>query len=84
MPSMLGADGPRRYVAVFENTAEARGTGGLPGAFAVLRAERGRLSFEHFGNDTELSGAHADVDLGAEFNGLTAPAPRPGPGSTPT
>jgi hypothetical protein len=74
MPSMLGADGPRRYLAVFENTAEARGTGGLPGAFAVLRAERGRLSFEHFGNDTELSGAHADVDLGAEFNGLYGPS----------
>ncbi|MEU2909937.1 DUF4012 domain-containing protein [Streptomyces massasporeus] len=74
MPSMLGADGPRRYLAVFENTAEARGTGGLPGAFAVLRAERGRLSFEHFGNDTELSEASADVDLGAEFNGLYGPA----------
>ncbi|MBC9726994.1 DUF4012 domain-containing protein [Streptomyces sp. TRM68367] len=74
MPSMLGADGPRRYLAVFENTAEARGTGGLPGAFAVLRADRGRLSFEHFGNDTELSEAYADVDLGAEFDGLYGPS----------
>ncbi|WP_338898251.1 DUF4012 domain-containing protein [Streptomyces sp. TG1A-60] len=73
LPSMLGADGPRRYLAVFENTAEARGTGGLPGAFAVLRTERGRLSFEYFGNDTELSEAYADVDLGAEFGALYGP-----------
>ncbi|MEU0247119.1 DUF4012 domain-containing protein [Streptomyces sp. NPDC006235] len=74
MPPMLGADGPRRYLVVFENTAEARGTGGLPGAFAVLRADRGRLGFEHFGNDTELSEAYADVDLGAEFHGLYGPS----------
>ncbi len=66
-PSLLGAHGRRRYILAFQNTAEARGTGGLPGAFAVLRADRGRLSFEHFGNNTEMDGSHADVDLGAEF-----------------
>lgn len=66
VPAMLGAHGPRRYFLAFQNTAEARGTGGLPGAFAVLRAERGRLTFEHFGNNTEMSG-RAAVDLGAEF-----------------
>ncbi|MCT9078932.1 DUF4012 domain-containing protein [Streptomyces fulvoviolaceus] len=65
-PSMLGAHGPRRYFLAFQNIAEARGTGGLPGAFAVLRADRGHLSFEHFGNNTEVD-ARADVDLGAEF-----------------
>ncbi|MFI1654284.1 DUF4012 domain-containing protein [Streptomyces sp. NPDC020472] len=67
VPSMLGAHGPRRYFLAFQNTAEARGTGGLPGAFAVLRADRGRLSFERFGNNTELDGLRVDVDLGAEF-----------------
>jgi hypothetical protein len=66
VPSMLGAHEPRRYFLAFQNTAEARGTGGLPGAFAVLRADRGRLSFEHFGNNTEIA-VRADVDLGAEF-----------------
>ncbi|MFF8375714.1 DUF4012 domain-containing protein [Streptomyces sp. NPDC015661] len=67
LPSMFGAHGPRRYFLAFQNTAEARGTGGLPGAFAVLRADRGRLSFERFGNNTELDGLRTDVDLGAEF-----------------
>lgn len=76
MPSMLGERGPRRYVVVFENTAEARGTGGLPGAFAVLTADRGRLAFEHFGNDTEMADAVAAVDLGdayAALHGHNAP-----------
>ncbi|MFD1660320.1 DUF4012 domain-containing protein [Streptomyces caeni] len=67
LPSMLGAHGERRYFMTFQNTAEARGTGGLPGAFAVLRADRGRLSFERFGNNTEMASVKADVDLGADF-----------------
>jgi hypothetical protein len=67
LPSMLGERSPRRYVVVFENTAEARGTGGLPGAFAVLGAHRGRLAFEYFGNDTEMADAVAAVDLGDEY-----------------
>ncbi|WP_329124939.1 DUF4012 domain-containing protein [Streptomyces sp. NBC_01353] len=67
VPPLLGAHGPRRYILVFQNTAEARGTGGLPGAFAVLRADRGRLAFERFGNDTDMDGVRADVNLGTEF-----------------
>ena len=67
LPPMLGAHGERRYFLAFQNLAEARGTGGLPGAFAVLRADGGHLSFERFGNNTEMETAKADVDLGAEF-----------------
>ena len=43
MPPMLGADGPRRYVLMFQNSAEARSTGGIPGAFAVIEADDGRV-----------------------------------------
>ncbi|MFK4100276.1 DUF4012 domain-containing protein [Streptomyces sp. NPDC019531] len=67
LPSMLGADGPRRYIVVFQNTAEARGTGGLPGAFAVLTAAQGQLKFESFGTDTMLANVRPAVDLGAEY-----------------
>ncbi|MDQ1048312.1 DUF4012 domain-containing protein [Streptomyces sp. V4I2] len=67
LPSMLGVDGPRRYIVVFQNTAEARGTGGLPGAFAVLTAAQGRLQFETFGTDTMLANVRPAVDLGAEY-----------------
>ncbi|MFF4348672.1 DUF4012 domain-containing protein [Streptomyces sp. NPDC001530] len=67
VPPMLGAHGPRRYLLVIQNTAESRGTGGMPGAFAVLTADQGRLRFETFGTDTMLADAHASVDLGAEY-----------------
>ena len=65
VPPMLGADGPRRYFVAFQNNAEARGAGGLPGVFAVVRADRGRLSFEHYG----VSGDFAGVEV--PLNGLS-------------
>ena len=53
-PPMLGADGPRRYLMVFQNPAEARGTGGLIGAYAVLEARHGRLQVTRMGSNTDL------------------------------
>ena len=44
VPPMLGADGPRQYLLVVQNNAETRSTGGLPGSFAVLDANDGKLS----------------------------------------
>ncbi|MGH3370707.1 MAG: DUF4012 domain-containing protein, partial [Nocardioidaceae bacterium] len=35
LPPMLGADEPRSYLLLFQNNAEVRATGGIPGAFAV-------------------------------------------------
>ncbi|WP_240134354.1 DUF4012 domain-containing protein [Streptomyces sp. MUM 178J] len=67
LPSMLGMDGPRRYIVVFQNTAEARGTGGLPGAFTVLTLDQGRPRFETFDIDTTLAHVRPDIDLGAEY-----------------
>ena len=55
-PELLGANGPQRYFVGFQNEAEARGSGGLPGAFAILVADHGKLEFTHFGNDGELDG----------------------------
>jgi hypothetical protein len=54
LPTMLGKDGPRTYLVLFGNNAEIRATGGLPGAFAVIRADQGRLSLAR-------QGAPADV-----------------------
>lgn len=68
LPPVLGQHSPRRYFVVVQNTAEARGTGGMPGAFAVLTADRGQLGFETFGNDDAVTGASPRVDLGAEFS----------------
>ncbi|CAN7471293.1 DUF4012 domain-containing protein [Arthrobacter sp. LjRoot78] len=43
-PKMLGAQGPRNYLLVIQNNAEARASGGIPGALAVLTLDQGKLS----------------------------------------
>lgn len=53
-PSMLGADGPREYLLMFQNNAEARATGGIPGALAVLRLEDGKLTLGAQTSATDL------------------------------
>lgn len=70
-PGMLGADGPRRYFVAVQNNAESRGTGGLVGAYAVLRADNGRISRERVGTNADFRIARAPVvDLGPQFSGL--------------
>jgi hypothetical protein len=70
VPPMLGADGPRTYMITFENNAEMRGVGGLPGAFAILRADNGKLSFSQFGSNDSLQGTPSGLDFGSGFNTL--------------
>lgn len=68
LPAMLGAQGLRRYIVAFENNAEARGLGGLPGAYAILRTDHGKLSFERFGNDGDFNGVTVSTSgLDADF-----------------
>ena len=43
-PAMLGADGTRNYLLIIQNNAEARASGGIPGALALLTLDRGKLS----------------------------------------
>jgi hypothetical protein len=49
LPTMLGKDRPRSYLLLFNNNAEIRATGGLPGAFSVIRADKGRISLTNQG-----------------------------------
>jgi len=46
LPGMLGADRPRTYLVLFQNNAEVRATGGIPGSTAVIRADGGRVTIE--------------------------------------
>jgi hypothetical protein len=41
---MLGASGPRTYLMLFQNLAEVRATGGMPGAFIVVEADDGAVT----------------------------------------
>jgi hypothetical protein len=44
--SLLGGRGPRTYFIGLENLAEARGNGGLIGAYAILNVNEGRIHLE--------------------------------------
>ena len=54
LPVMLGQHGTQRYFVGLQNEAELRGTGGLPGAFAIVSARAGRLHFDRFESDLAL------------------------------
>lgn len=54
LPTMLGDKRPQRYFIGLQNEAEMRGTGGLPGAFAIVVADHGKVSFTHFASDSVL------------------------------
>jgi hypothetical protein len=68
LPATLAPGGTKRYFVAFQTESEARGLGGLPGEYAILTAHNGQLTFTRFGSDQDLSGVHAHVNLGSEFN----------------
>lgn len=71
LPALLGADGPRRYFLAFQTNAEARGTGGLVGAYGVVVADHGHVSFPQLASDDALEPADRPVaDFGPDFTAL--------------
>ena len=77
LPDMLGAHGTRRYLVALQTNAEARGTGGLVGAYALLEATHGRLRLSRVGTDDELRPAPTlPVELGPDFRALYGEDPR--------
>ncbi|MDF2048847.1 DUF4012 domain-containing protein [Arthrobacter sp. Cr_A7] len=43
LPQLLGSESRKNYLLIVQNNAEARASGGIPGAVAVLTAENGQL-----------------------------------------
>ena len=80
LPAMLGAHGTQRYFIGLQNEAELRGTGGLPGAFAIAEVTDGTIRFTHFESDARLEPPgknHAidtGLDFGPEYNALYGPS----------
>lgn len=74
LPTMLGNDGPKTYFIGLQNEAELRGTGGLPGAWAICRTDHGTIKFVRFGSDTELQDMGkrhlipTGLDFGSDYN----------------
>ncbi|MFI7220772.1 DUF4012 domain-containing protein [Micromonospora maritima] len=75
LPPLLGADGPRAYLLVSQNPAELRSTGGMFGAYAVLRAEGGRVRMVSQGTSTELGRFDPPLKVDPEVRRLWADLP---------
>jgi hypothetical protein len=69
-PQMLGANGVKRYFVGFQNDAEARGTGGLPGAFGIVEADHGKLRFTRFESDSTLNVVRTGLDFSPDYRQL--------------
>ncbi|BCW79816.1 hypothetical protein NicSoilC5_18350 [Arthrobacter sp. NicSoilC5] len=53
-PAMLGADGQRSFLLIIQNNAEARASGGIPGALAILSLDHGKLSLGAQGSAADV------------------------------
>jgi Protein of unknown function (DUF4012) len=63
LPTMLGRERPQTYFIGLQNEAELRGTGGLPGAFAIAVASHGTLRFTRFESDATLEPAATNQEI---------------------
>lgn len=74
LPTMLGADGPRRYLLAFQSPSEARGGGGLIGVYGLLSADAGRVTLDEVGPIEDLGPkVHPSVDAPDDFAELYGP-----------
>lgn len=60
LPTMLGQDGPRRYIVLVQNNAEWRSLGGIAGTVLQLDTEGGALTLEASVAAAELSKSISD------------------------
>lgn len=73
---MLGEDGPRTYLVLFQNNAEIRATGGIPAASVFIRVDAGRIELIGLAGSAEyqsLFGSRQHLDLPATTLALYDP-----------
>lgn len=71
LPAMLGADGPRNYLVVFQNNAEWRSLGGIVGAMSVIHTDGGGLALAAQGSSSDFARYDEPVlDLGPDITGI--------------
>jgi hypothetical protein len=54
---LAGADKPKKYLIAVQNSAEARGTGGILGAYAIVELKKGSLKVIETGSNEPLYGS---------------------------
>jgi hypothetical protein len=70
LPPMLGVEGPRNYFLAFQTNAEARGTGGLVGAYGIVTANQGKVALDTLASNRDLKFNGKPIDLGPDFAAL--------------
>lgn len=70
LPSMLGAEGPRNYLLLIQNSAEIRATGGIPGAVAVVNASDGTISLTDQGSASDIGRINPALDVDPTQEGI--------------
>lgn len=56
LPSFAGMEGEKKYMVLFHNDGELRGTGGFMTAYGILRVDKGRVSAERSSDIYDLDG----------------------------
>jgi hypothetical protein len=70
-PAMLGHDGGRRYLLLFQNNAELRAGGGIPGAVALLDVRDGAIHLSNQASGASFGQAEQPVlPLSTDTQGL--------------
>ncbi len=72
-PTLAGTDKPKRYLIAFQNSAEARGTGGILGAYAIVEFKKGSLKVIATGSHEPLYGSSLEkipIDVPDEYKRL--------------
>ena len=67
-PILLGDNKPKQYLVAFQNTAEARGTGGILGAYALIEINNGDIKILKTGSNAALqSNKEIPIKMPDEF-----------------
>ena len=70
-PSVMGSQSPKKYLLVFQNSAESRGTGGIIGAYAEVQVYRGAVTVLRQGSNVGLKSLDViPIAMPAEYNTL--------------
>ena len=72
-PILLGGERSMRYLVAIQNSAEARGTGGILGAYAIVELKKGSLKVIETGSNEPLYGSSLEkipIDMPDEYKRL--------------
>ena len=70
-PSVMGSQSPKKYLLVFQNSAESRGTGGIIGAYAEIQVYRGAVTVLRQGSNVGLKSLNEiPIAMPDEYNNL--------------